>query len=66
MENWGGRIEQHILDTNYGLLLWDLVEKRDCIVLGTDFDGDRLTDLLADASDPLRAFSGMVAEQHGQ
>ena len=25
MENWGGQIEQHISDTNYGLLLWDLM-----------------------------------------
>ena len=56
MENWGGRIEQHIADTNYGLLLWDLIEKRDTIVLATDLDGDRLTDLLADVSDPLRDF----------
>ena len=56
MENWGGRIEQHIADTNYGLLLWDLIEQQDCIVLATDLDGDRLTDLLADVSDPLRAY----------
>ncbi len=62
MENWGGRIEQHIADTNYGLLVWDLIEKRDAIVLATDLDGDRLTDLLADISDPLRAFGGMVAK----
>ena len=66
MENWGGRIEQHISDTNYGLLLWDLIEKRECIILATDLDGDRLTDLLADVSDPLRAFSGLVAGQLGQ
>ena len=66
MENWGGRIEQHISDTNYGLLLWDLIERRDCIVLATDLDGDRLTDLLADMSDPLRAFGGRVAEHLGQ
>lgn len=66
MEAWGGRIEQHIADTNYGLLVWDLIEKRDCVVLATDLDGDRLTDLLADISDPLRAFSGMVAKQLGQ
>ena len=65
MENWGGRIEQHIADTNYGLLVWDLIEKRDSIVLATDLDGDRLTDLLADISDPLRAFGGMVAKQLG-
>lgn len=66
MENWGGQIEQHISDTNFGLLLWDLIEKRDCIVLATDLDGDRLTDLLADVSDPLRAFSGIVAKYLGQ
>ncbi|MEX2454079.1 MAG: hypothetical protein WD470_05215 [Rhodospirillaceae bacterium] len=65
MENWGGRIEQHIADTNYGLLLWDLIEKRDCIILATDLDGDRLTDLLADVSDPLRAFGQKVAEKLG-
>ncbi|SVA63463.1 uncharacterized protein METZ01_LOCUS116317, partial [marine metagenome] len=66
MENWEGRIEQHISDTNYGLLIWDLIEKRDTIVLATDLDGDRLTDLLADISDPLRAFGGMVANQIGK
>jgi hypothetical protein len=65
MENWGGRIEQHISDTNFGLLLWDLIEKQDCIVLATDLDGDRLTDLLADVSDPLRAYSGIVAKHLG-
>ena len=65
MENWGGKIEQHISDTNFGLLLWDLIEKQDCIVLATDLDGDRLTDLLADVSDPMRAFSGIVAKQLG-
>jgi len=66
MENWGGRIEQHIADTNYGLMVWDLIEKRDAIILATDLDGDRLTDLLADISDPLRAFGGMVAKHLGQ
>lgn len=66
MEDWGGQIEQHIADTNYGLLLWDLIEQRETIVLSTDLDGDRLTDLLADVSDPLRAFSGRVAKQFGQ
>jgi hypothetical protein len=66
METWGGRIEQHIADTNYGLLIWDLIEKRDCIVLATDLDGDRLTDLLADVSDPLRQFSAIVAGHLGQ
>lgn len=66
MGDWSGQIEQHISDTNYGLLIWDLIEKRDTIVLATDLDGDRLTDLLADISDPLRAFGGMVAKQIGK
>ena len=44
MENWSGQIEQHISDTNYGLLVWDLIEKKECVVLATDLDGDRLTD----------------------
>ena len=66
MENWTGRIEQHIADTNYGLMIWDLIEQRDCIVLATDLDGDRLTDLMADISDPLRAYGGKVAKHLGQ
>ncbi len=66
MENWGGRIEQHIADTNYGLLLWDLIEQREAIVFATDLDGDRLTDLMADVSDPLRAFGQRVLDFVGQ
>ena len=62
MENWGGQIEQHIADTNYGILIWDLIQKQDVIILATDLDGDRLTDLLADVSDPLRAFGKMVLD----
>ena len=60
MENWSGKIEQHISDTNYGLLIWDLIENQECIILATDLDGDRLTDLLADISDPLRAFGQKI------
>ena len=66
MENWSGKIEQHISDTNYGLLVWDIIEQQETIVLSTDLDGDRLTDLLADISDPLRAFGGKVAKHLGQ
>jgi len=66
MENWEGRIEQHISDTNYGLLVWDLIEKQNTIVLATDLDGDRLTDLLADISDPLRSFGKKVANYLGK
>lgn len=66
MENWGGRVEQHISDTNYGILLWDLIEKKDAIILATDLDGDRLTDLLADCSDPLRYFGQLVLDHTGQ
>tara|TARA_B100001123_G_C15193993_1_gene980610 strand:- start:283 stop:1353 length:1071 start_codon:yes stop_codon:yes gene_type:complete len=65
MKNWTGQIEQHISDTNYGLLLWDLIEHQNCIVLATDLDGDRLTDLLADVSDPLRAFGQRVLDHVG-
>ncbi len=66
MENWGGQIEQHISDTNYGLLLWDLIQKRECIILATDLDGDRLTDLLADVSDPLREFGDIILKSVGE
>ena len=65
MEGWGGRIEQHIADTSYGLLLWDLIDKQEVIVLATDLDGDRLTDLLADVSDPLRHFGQLVVDHVG-
>jgi len=65
MESWGGRIEHHISDTNYGILLWDLIEHRDAIILATDLDGDRLTDLLADVSEPLRAFGQRVLDHVG-
>ena len=65
MENWTGQIEQHISDTNYGLLLWDLIDQQDTVVLATDLDGDRLTDLLADVSDPLRHFGQKVLDQVG-
>ena len=66
MESWTGQVEQHIADTNFGLLIWDLIEKRDCIVLATDLDGDRLTDLLADVSDPLRRFGQIVMDYVGK
>jgi len=65
MEEWGGQIEQHIADTNYGLLLWDLIEQRDAIIYASDLDGDRLTDLLADVSDPLRFFAQKVIDYTG-
>lgn len=65
MQDWGGQIEQHIADTNYGILLWDLIEQRDSIILATDLDGDRLTDLLADVSEPLRAFGQRVLDHVG-
>ncbi|MBT5108812.1 MAG: hypothetical protein HOM25_09025 [Rhodospirillaceae bacterium] len=65
MESWSGQVEQHISDTNYGLMLWDLIEKQDNIILATDLDGDRLTDLLADVSDPLRRFGQLVIDHVG-
>jgi len=45
-------------------LVWDIINKQECIVLATDLDGDRLTDLLADISDPLRDF-GTKIRRHG-
>ena len=65
MESWTGQIEQHIADTNYGLILWDLIDKRECVVIATDLDGDRLTDLLADVSDPLRAYGEKILQHVG-
>jgi hypothetical protein len=65
MGSWSGQIEQHISDTNFGILIWDLIEKRDNIVLATDLDGDRLTDLLADVTDPLRRFAQLVIDHVG-
>jgi hypothetical protein len=62
MENWGGDIYEHISDTNFGLLLHDMIQQKPCIVYSTDLDGDRLTDLLADVSDPLRKFGQIVLD----
>ena len=63
MENWGGEISEHISDTNFGLLLHDMVQKKNCIVYATDLDGDRLTDLMADAPDFLRAWGQMILDK---
>jgi hypothetical protein len=60
MENWGGEIYEHISDTNFGLLLHDMVQQKNAIVYATDLDGDRLTDLMADAPDFLRAWGQQV------
>jgi len=62
MENWGGEIHEHISDTNFGLMLHDMINQRRCIVYATDLDGDRLTDLMADAPDLLRAWGQMVLD----
>ncbi|MEI6387408.1 MAG: hypothetical protein WCQ50_12275 [Spirochaetota bacterium] len=62
MENWKGEITEHISDTNFGLMLHDMINKRNCIIYATDLDGDRLTDLLADAPDALRAWGQMVLD----
>jgi hypothetical protein len=63
MENWGGEIHEHISDTNFGLMLHDMIKQTRCIVYATDLDGDRLTDLMADAPDMLRAWGQMVLDQ---
>jgi len=62
MENWGGDVYEHISDTNFGLLLHDMINHRGCIVYATDLDGDRLTDLMADAPDVLRAWGQIVLD----
>jgi len=62
MENWSGDIYEHISDTNFGLLLHDMIEQRGSIVYATDLDGDRLTDLMADAPDVLRKWGQMVLD----
>jgi len=65
MESWGGDLYEHIADTNYGVLLHDMMQQTDVIVYATDLDGDRLTDLMADAPDALRAWGTMILEHTG-
>jgi len=65
MEGWGGEIYEHISDTNFGLLLHDMIRQRACIVYATDLDGDRLTDLMADAPDVLRDWGQIVLDKAG-
>ncbi|MCL2669499.1 MAG: hypothetical protein FWE89_02330, partial [Syntrophaceae bacterium] len=62
MEAWGGEISEHIADTNYGILLHDMYQQRKVIVYATDLDGDRLTDLMADAPDVLRGWGQKVLD----
>ena len=62
MENWGGEVNEHISDTNFGLLLHDMIQQKGVIVYATDLDGDRLTDLMADAPDFLRAWGQKVLD----
>jgi hypothetical protein len=56
MESWSGEIHEHISDTNFGILLHDMYQQRKAIIYSTDLDGDRLTDLMADASDVFRGW----------
>ena len=65
MEHWGGDIYEHIADTNFGMMLHDMIRQRGCIIYATDLDGDRLTDLMADAPDLLRDWGQMVLDQTG-
>ncbi|MBM3356660.1 MAG: hypothetical protein FJY54_02910 [Betaproteobacteria bacterium] len=62
MEKWGGEIYEHISDTNFGLLLHDMFRQRKAVVYATDLDGDRLTDLMADAPDVLRDWGQLVLD----
>ncbi len=65
MENWGGDIYEHISDTNFGIMLHDMIRQVPTIVYSTDLDGDRLTDLMADAPDVLRAWGQIVLDKAG-
>ena len=62
MASWGGEINEHISDTNFGILLHDLYQQNKVIVYSTDLDGDRLTDLMADAADVLRGWGKKVLD----
>jgi hypothetical protein len=62
METWGGEINEHISDTNFGILLHDLYQQNNVIVYSTDLDGDRLTDLMADAADVFRGWGQKVLD----
>jgi hypothetical protein len=62
MENWKGEIHEHISDTNFGILLHDMYQQRNAIVYATDLDGDRLTDLMADAPDVLRGWGQKILD----
>jgi hypothetical protein len=63
MEGWGGEIHEHISDTNFGILLHDMMQQKKVVIYATDLDGDRLTDLMADAPDALRAWGQMVLDK---
>ena len=62
MSEWGGGIYEHISDTNFGILLHDMIRQTPVIVYATDLDGDRLTDLMADAPDVLRDWGQIVMD----
>jgi hypothetical protein len=62
METWRGEINEHISDTNFGILLHDLYQQNSVIVYSTDLDGDRLTDLMADAADVFRGWGQKVLD----
>jgi hypothetical protein len=62
MESWKGEINEHISDTNFGILLHDMYQQRNAIVYSTDLDGDRLTDLMADAPDVLRGWGQKILD----
>ena len=63
MENWGGEVYEHISDTNFGILLHDMIQQKKCVIYSTDLDGDRLTDLMADAPYVLRAWGQQILDK---
>ena len=65
MDQWSGDIYMHIADLNYGQLLRDELNKQQNVILATDLDGDRLTDLMVDTPDAMRTLIGLVAGHLG-
>lgn len=65
MDQWTGNIYMHIADANYGLLLDDMLDQDAMVVLSTDLDGDRITDLMADSPQKMIRLCSMVAKHLG-
>ena len=60
-----GEVYLHIADTNYGLMLEDMIRLKNVVCLSTDLDGDRLTDLMADSPSRLLELVKLTLQQSG-